>query len=91
MTEINEMENECVQNGMAWLPISNHSKYMDKLLHGVYTKCFVLEDSFKVSHLSLGVDTPRITFKSHSHNFYQIVWIRKGNGHTLSTFRRARL
>ena len=67
------MENECVQNGMVWLPISNHSKYMEKLLHGVYTKCFVLEDSFKISHLSLGVDTPRITFKSHSHNFYQIV------------------
>lgn len=85
MTEINEMENECVQNGMAWLPISNHSKYMEKLLKGVYTKCFVLEDSFKVSHLSLGVDTPRITFKSHSHDFYQMVWIRKGNGqHTVN-------
>ena len=85
MAEINEIVTECVQNGMAWLPISNHSKYMEKLLHGVYTKCFVLEDSFKISHLSLGVDTPRITFKSHSHNFYQIVWIRKGSGqHTVN-------
>ena len=80
MAEINEIVTECVQNGMAWLSISNHSKYMEKLLKGVYTKCFVLEDSFKVSHLSLGSDTPRITFKSHSHDFYQIVWIRKGNG-----------
>ena len=58
---------------------------MEKLLKGVYTKCFVLEDSFKISHLSLGVDTPRITFKSHSHDFYQIVWIRKVCGqHTVN-------
>lgn len=85
MAEINEIVSESVQDGMAWLSISNHSKYMEKLLKGVYTKCFVLEDSFKVSHLSLGVDTPRITFKSHSHDFYQMVWIRKGNGqHTVN-------
>ena len=77
MAEINEIVSESVQEGMAWLSISIHSKYMEKLLKGVYTKCFVLEDSFKVSHLSLGSDTPRITFKSHSHDFYQIVWISK--------------
>lgn len=82
MIETNEIviEKECEENEITRFFVSAHRKCTEKRFHGVYTKCFVLEDSFKVSHLSLGIDTPRIASKSHSHNFYQIVWIRKGNG-----------
>lgn len=49
------------------------------------TKHITLENTIEISHLSFNKESHCLTVKEHSHDYFQIIWIRKGQGlHTVN-------
>ena len=49
-------------------------------VHEEAIKKYMLTGIFKLSHLYLSDNDKNVSVKRHSHDYYQILWFRKGNG-----------